>query len=112
MCPKESTYSGSCFYDTVAGKPTPVPGAQKSWVAIDVDTHGRIYYRNREAGKNETLLRLDPRTGKAETLAELAPRDRAGVFGVLDVNVAADGEAWAYTFQRRLSDLHIVTGAK
>jgi hypothetical protein len=31
---------------------------------------------------------------------------------VLDVNVAADGEAWAYTFQRRLSDLHIVTGFK
>jgi len=61
--------------------------------------------------KQKSIIDL-AKTGKATTLVELAPRDRAGVFGVLDVNVAADGEAWAYTFQRRLSDLHIVTGLK
>jgi len=110
-CPETNGSYGSCFYDTAAGNPKPVPGAQKTWVAISVDTEGRIYYRDR-VEKAESLLRLDPKTGKATTLVELAPRDRAGVFGVLDVNVAADGEAWAYTFQRRLSDLHIVTGLK
>jgi DNA-binding winged helix-turn-helix (wHTH) protein/Tol biopolymer transport system component len=111
-CPEDAGYGGSCFYDTALGKPTPVPGAQKQWIAISVDAQGRLYYRDRAADKAESLLRLEPKTGKATTLAELAPRDRAGVFGVLDVNVAADGEAWAYTFQRRLSDLHIVTGFK
>jgi DNA-binding winged helix-turn-helix (wHTH) protein/Tol biopolymer transport system component len=111
-CPEGVGYGGSCFYDTALGKPTPVPGAHKMWVAIDVDTQGRLYFRDRSTDKAESLLRLDPGTGKVTTLAELAPRDRAGVFGVLDVNVAADGEAWAYTFQRRLSDLHIVTGLK
>jgi hypothetical protein len=111
-CPETDGGYGSCFYDTAAGNPKPVPGAQKMWVAISVDTQGRLYYRDRAAEKSESLLRLDPKTGKATTLVELAPRDRAGVFGVLDVNVAASGEAWAYTFQRRLSDLHIVTGLK
>jgi len=99
-----------CFYDTVAGRPVPVPGAQKGWMAVGIDTRGRHYYRNRAAGKLETLLRLEPATGRVTTLAELAPRDRAGAFGVLDVSVAANGEAWAYTFLRRLSDLHVVTG--
>ena len=111
-CPEDAGYGGSCFYDTALGKPTPVPGAQKQWVAISVDAQGRLYYRDRAMDKAESLLRLEPKTGKATTLAELAPRDRAGVFGVLDVNVAAGGEAWAYTFQRRLSDLHVVTGLK
>ena len=111
-CPEAAGSYGSCFYDTLHGNPTPVPGAQKTWVAIAVDTQGRLYYRDRSVDKAESLLRLDTKSGKATTLAELAPRDRAGVFGVLDVNVSADGEAWAYTFQRRLSDLHIVAGLK
>ena len=45
-------------------------------------------------------------------LAELAPRDRAGVLAVMGVHVAADGEAWTYNVMRRLSDLHVVTGVK
>ena len=40
------------------------------------------------------------------------PRDRAGAYGLLDVTVAANGEAWAYTLLRRLSDLHVVTGIR
>ena len=109
-CP-EGSY-GSCFYDSLLGKPVPVPGAQKSWTAIGTDALDRIYYRDKPSDKPESLFRLDAKTGRVTTLGELAPRDRAGVFSVLDPNVAADGEAWAYTFQRRLSDLHIVTGLK
>jgi eukaryotic-like serine/threonine-protein kinase len=110
LCPE--TGSGSCFYDTLAGKPVPVPGAQKEWFAIGSDRLGRLYYRDFAMGKPESLLRLDPKTGRVTTLGELMPRDRAGAFSVLDPNIAADGEAWAYTFQRRLSDLHVVTGLK
>jgi DNA-binding winged helix-turn-helix (wHTH) protein len=109
-CPEGN--DGSCFYDTLAGKPVPVPGAQKEWVAIGIDKRGRLYYRDRAKNPPESLLRLEPVTGRVTKLAELAPRDRAGVFSVLDANIAADGEAWAYTFQRRLSDLHIVSGVK
>jgi hypothetical protein len=58
----------------------------------------------------EKLFRLEG--GRATTLAELAPRDRAGASGLLDVSVAADGESWVYTFLRRLSELHIVTGIR
>jgi hypothetical protein len=43
--------------------------------------------------KAKSLVRLDSETNKTTTLAKLAPRDRAGAFAVLQVNVAADGES-------------------
>ena len=103
---------GSCSYDTVAGQPTPIPGAEKSWVAVGSDARGRLFYREWKPAGIERLLRLDPATGRATPLAELMPRDRAGALGAGDVAVAANGEAWAYTLQRRLSDLHVVTGIR
>jgi DNA-binding winged helix-turn-helix (wHTH) protein len=99
-----------CFYDTVAGKPVPVPGVQKGWITVGFDTRGRLYFRDRKSRVPETLLRLDPASGRVTPIAELAPADRAGVLAVLGVHVAASGEAWAYTVARRLSDLHVVTG--
>jgi DNA-binding winged helix-turn-helix (wHTH) protein len=108
-CPEAGA---SCSYDSRAGRPTPIPGTEKGWMAVGVDSRGRVYYRQRKMGAPEQLLRLEPATGRVTALAELAPRDRAGGFAVLGVSVAASGEAWAYTFQRRLSDLHVVTGIR
>ena len=102
--------SGSCSYDSVKGEPTPVAGSQKGWAAVAIDTRGRIYYRDRKLGAIEKLLRVE--AGRVTTLAELGPRDRAGAFGLLDVSVAANGESWVYTFLRRLSELHVVTGIR
>ena len=100
----------SCRYDTALGQPTPVAGSEKGWVALGTDSRGRIFYRVWKSGSPNRLVRLDPATGRATQLAELVPRDRAGAFGVRDVAVTANGEVWAYTLMRRLSDLHVVTG--
>lgn len=108
-CPEDK---GSCRYDSVEGRPSPIPGTDKGWMAAGIDSRGRLYYRVRTSGQPERLLRLDPASGRATTLAELAPRDRSGAYGVLDVSIAASGEAWAYTYLRRLSDLHVVTGIR
>ncbi|HSD66686.1 MAG TPA: winged helix-turn-helix domain-containing protein [Vicinamibacteria bacterium] len=99
-----------CFYDAVAGQPLPVPGVQKGWATIGFDTRGRLYFRANAKGMPEKLVRLDPRSGLASPVADLAPADRAGVLSLLDVHVAASGDAWAYSVIRRLSDLHVVTG--
>jgi hypothetical protein len=102
----------SCLYDAATGNPTPVPGVEKGLATVGFDARGRLYLRDRSKRIPETLLRLDPATGRTTPVAELAPRDRAGATGVLGVHVAASGEAWAYTVMRRLSDLHVVTGVK
>jgi DNA-binding winged helix-turn-helix (wHTH) protein/WD40 repeat protein len=101
-----------CFYDTAAGNPTPVPGVQKGWGTVGFDARGRLYFRDRTKRVPERLIRLDPASGHATPIADLAPSDRAGVLAVLGVHVAANGEAWAYSVMRRLSDLHVVTGLK
>ena len=106
-CPEKGRL---CLYDTEAGRPRPLPGVQPGWWPLGIDARGRIFLRDRTKRVPEILLRLDPGSGAAVTLAELAPRDRAGVTGILGAHVAASGEAWAYTVARRLSDLHVVSG--
>ena len=108
-CP-EGEAASTCLYDTVAGQPKPLPGAQNGWSPVGFDARGRLYFRDRTRRMPETLVRLDVGSGRATPLAELAPRDRAGVLAVLGVHVAASGEAWTYSVMRRLSDLHVVTG--
>jgi DNA-binding winged helix-turn-helix (wHTH) protein len=106
-CPEKERL---CLYDTDAGRPRPVPGVKPGWWPVGLDARGRLYLRDRTRRVPETLLRLDPASGTPVALAELAPRDRAGVTALLGVQVAASGEAWAYTVARRLSDLHVVSG--
>jgi hypothetical protein len=108
-CPERDV---PCSYDAVAGHPVPVPGVQKGWSAVGCDARGRLYFRDRTKRMPETLSRLDPATGRAVALGQLAPRDRAGALAILGVHVAANGEAWTYSVMRRLSDLHVVTGLK
>jgi len=108
-CPESDV---PCSYDAVAGNPVPVPGVQKGWWVVGFDSRGRLYFRDRTKRMPETLLRLDPATGRAVPLGQLAPRDRAGAVAILGVHVAASGQAWSYSVMRRLSDLHVVTGVK
>lgn len=102
----------ACFYDTVAGNPSPVPGAQKGWIVVGFDGRGLLYFRDHGKRMPETLLRMDPATGRTAGVADLAPRDHAGVLGIHSVLLARDGGAWAYTVMGRLSDLHVVIGVE
>jgi len=108
-CPEKKL---PCLYDAAGGNPVPVRGAQEGWWAVGWDAAGRLYFRDRSKRLPETLWRVDPATGRATSVAQLVPRDRAGVLAVVSVLVAADGEAWTYNVMRRLSELHVVTGVK
>jgi DNA-binding winged helix-turn-helix (wHTH) protein len=102
-----------CFYDTVSGEAVPVRGAQDGWVTVGFDARGRLYFHDMPQGARPLrLFRLDPASGVATAIAELAPRDSAGALRVLNVHVAANGQAWTYSVLRRLSDLHVVTGLR
>jgi DNA-binding winged helix-turn-helix (wHTH) protein len=108
-CPEGGT---ACFYDTLAGNPSPVPRAQKGWWVVGFDESGHLYFRDHTKGMPEKLLRMDPATGRTVTVGALAPRDQAGLLGVHRVLLARDGSAWAYTVMGRLSDLHLVSGVE
>jgi DNA-binding winged helix-turn-helix (wHTH) protein len=101
-----------CSYATAGGRTQPVPGAQKGWRAVGWDDRGRMYFGDTTKRLPAVLERLDPATGRARRLAELAPRDRAGVTAIMRVVVARSGEAWAYAYVRHLSDLYVMAGAR
>jgi DNA-binding winged helix-turn-helix (wHTH) protein/WD40 repeat protein len=100
----------ACFYDTVSGNPSPVRGAKEGWMAVGFDASGQLYFRTRGKRPPDTLLRLDPATGRTALVAELSPLDPDGASWVQRVFVARSGAAWAYNVLGRLSDLHVVTG--
>jgi len=99
----------TCTYDAETGAPQPVPGASEDWYPVKWDEAG-IYLRERGHHLPETIRRIDPATGRVETLFTVEPRDTAGALGIGSVVIADGGEAWAYSVLRRLSDLYVVTG--
>ena len=58
-----------------------------------------------------TILRMHVRTAHTEILRVLKPADPSAVLSGL-TRVSADGESYAYSFQRDLSTLYLVRGVK
>ena len=50
-------------------------------------------------------------TGARELSHEVEPLDATGIYG-MHLLVTPDGETWAYTYQRFLSNLYVVSGLK
>ncbi|HVO11731.1 MAG TPA: winged helix-turn-helix domain-containing protein [Vicinamibacteria bacterium] len=102
--------SGWCVVPLDGGAPRALRGARPDWYPTGWDEKGRVWFRERSNHVAERLWRVGAATGRVEAVADLAPRDRAGVEGVAGVVVARDGRAWAYNVLRRLSDLYVATG--
>ncbi len=58
------------------------------------------------------LFRFDLATGRRTRWRELVPPDRSGVRRINSVSIAADGQSYAYSFTRQVSDLYAVTGLR
>ncbi|MFZ0297640.1 MAG: protein kinase [Candidatus Sulfotelmatobacter sp.] len=56
------------------------------------------------------IFRVDIATGKHELWKEIAPADPAGVQSIVSLNLSADGQSYAYSVHRVLSDLYVVDG--
>jgi DNA-binding winged helix-turn-helix (wHTH) protein/dipeptidyl aminopeptidase/acylaminoacyl peptidase len=106
-CPEAASH---CIYATDGGDPRPLAGADPEWMPVAWDTQSRVWFRDRTEPIPELLWRVDLSTQERELVSEVAPADPAGVLGLTRVVVAQSGDAWAYSFVRRLSDLYVVTG--
>ncbi|HXY42436.1 MAG TPA: hypothetical protein VEQ10_22360, partial [Vicinamibacteria bacterium] len=104
--------SGACVVPLDGGAPVALRGARSDWYSTGWDERNGVWFRDRANHVAEKLWRVDASSGRAEVVADLAPRDRAGVEGIAGVVVARDGRAWAYNVLRRLSDLHVASGLR
>jgi len=111
-----------CFARDVNGKgwlfsldgkpPQSVPGLQPEdiWVNWSKDRRAAYIYQNEQT--RAQIFRSDLETGRRQLVATLAPRDTIGLVGIVPVKITPDGKAYAYSYNRSLSDLYLVDGVK
>jgi hypothetical protein len=92
------------------GEPRPVPGLAPGASVAGWDDAGRLYVCRSGPVPTELVTRVDPETGKAEPWAEIRPPDISGVVRISRVVVSRSGNAYAYSYARRLADLYVVEG--
>ncbi len=79
---------------------------------ISASGDGRFIFF-RDVGKVPvSVYRVDVETGKKELMRELSPGDPAGLQGIGQIHLSADGRYYVYGYTRALSDLYAVDGLK
>ncbi len=97
------------------GAPRRIPDLDASWTPLGWHTDDKRL-RVAEPGSDPlNIVLVDPGTGLKEPwkqLARSAARDRAGLIGMMLPRFSRDGNSYAYTYSRQLSDLYVVDGIK
>jgi Tol biopolymer transport system component len=99
------------LYPIEGGEPRPIPG-----IYIDDEPIPRsqsedgqsLFVFGRELGVPARITRLNLQTGRRESWLELTPPDRAGVSHIPFVAITPNGNNYAYSYPRTLSDLFLV----
>ena len=100
------------FVRVEGGEVRPIPGVGED--VVDVlrwDGTGRSLYL-RKGGQHTEIWRLDIESGRQEKLGAIGPSDATGTDGLDTLFLTPDGKTYAYSFQRRLSTLFVVTGLR
>ncbi len=98
----------------IAGGPgTPIRGLKEGEIPVRWAEDGKHLFLRVTKQFPVTIMRLDPATGRREPVVETKPVDMTGVKpwprGVL---MSADGEIYAYSYLRALSELYLVEGVR
>ena len=102
--------SGLCVYPLAGGPARPIADSEKL-AAVGWDGANVVIARD-SSMIPARLHRLDLGTGRRTPWLALAPHDPAGVRRVNSVSVAADGQSYAYSYTRQVSDLYSVSGLR
>ncbi len=99
------------LYPVNGGDPRALADAAPNESAIRWHASGDSIFVGRMGDTNIELLRMDARTGAKTLLRDLRPPDPLGVTAS-SVTVTPDGASYAFSYQRDLSNLFLVTGLK
>jgi hypothetical protein len=87
----------------------PLPGALPGEALARWDRDGRAVFLVETASIPARVFRVTL-DGRREQVKMLAPDDLSGAIAIHRLVMTADGEAYAYTLERQLSDLYVATG--
>jgi DNA-binding winged helix-turn-helix (wHTH) protein len=69
-----------------------------------------LFVRQSDTGPVIRIFRYDLATSQYRLLKELSPPDRVGLAAMFDVVMGSDGQSYAYSYMRVLSELFVVDG--
>ncbi|HKW96403.1 MAG TPA: protein kinase [Bryobacteraceae bacterium] len=95
------------------GRETAIGPAGPGVSVIRWSADGRYIFLERNEAENHraVILRMDVRSGRSEVWRELKTPEPGAVF-YSTVRLSADGQSYAYSFQRDLATLYLVKGVK
>ena len=99
-----------CFYPTAGGEPRHVPDTSDGDMPVRWSADGLTLYVRQRGEVPARIYRLALATGERALWSELMPADPSGVCEILRIVLTPDGEAYAYTYTRDLSDLFLAEG--
>jgi hypothetical protein len=101
------------IYPIRGAEATPVPGARRGEWPISWSEDSKYLYVYPRGSTAISIDRLDLATGERVMWQELRPVDSAGIIDMFPVWLTRDGEHYAYSYRRCLSDLYLaVDGTK
>ena len=104
--------NGRGFLLPVAGgNPKAIAGWKTGQEIIGFSADGRSAYVQLLETTPAQVERLDLATGKREPWKTFRPANMAGVTGLSPIVLSADEKAYAYNYERVISELHILEGA-
>jgi hypothetical protein len=102
------------LYPLAGGEPRPILGLEPREIPVRWSSDGRslfVWLSNPDS-VSARIVKLDLATGRRSAWLDLAPADPAGLRGIADVLLSADGRGYTYSYPRRLGDLYLVEGLR
>jgi Tol biopolymer transport system component len=100
------------LYPLAGGTPQPVPALTPTDIWINWSADGRFGYVCQDEITHAPVFRVDVATGRRQLLTELGPSDPAGLTAIVPIRVTPDAKFFVYSYDRALSNLFLVSGAK
>ena len=94
------------------GKQRAVPGCGPSELPIQWTPDGRRLLVFNAGSLPATISEIDLESGRRQLIRELLPRDRVGVYGLVQALMTPDRSAYVYGYQEYRSDLYRLTGLR
>lgn len=98
------------MYPTRGADSVPVPGARRGEWPICWSDDARYLYVFPAGRSSLSIDRLDLVTGERVVWQEVHPGDSAGIIDIHPIWITRDGQHYAYSYRRCLSDLYLVAG--
>jgi len=98
------------LYPLDGSKPTRLPGILAREVFGGWAADGRSLYVFRADVYPVKIVKVDVVSGERKVLREIMPEDPVGLDSIFSVRVSRDEKSIAYSYQRSLSELYLVSG--